>query len=236
MKTEHCGFGVSEDTGGMARRDFLKLGGAGLAGISLIGGFAASERAFAQSGDSGSLRREFEEAAREYNVPVQTLIAMGYVNTRWEMPDPGSTAYEEGEAEGKGTYGLMALVQNPTTDTLADAAALTGISESELKADRASNIRGGAALLAEASGTISGAVTDFQEEISTATDALDATGQGSVEDFGSSISGAADDLQRSLEAVSKGTAGGSAVAGVGGGELYAAQVQEALASGVPDSL
>lgn len=228
--------GSSEAVGGIARRDFLRLGGAGLAGAALIGGFAGSERAFAQEGLSGSLRKEFEEAAGEYNVPVQMLIAIGYVNTRWEMPGPSADDYEEGEMDGKGTYGIMALVQNPTTDTLGDAAALTGISESRLKTDRASNIRGGAALLAEASGTISGAVDDFKGEVSEAKDGLDATNPESVEEFRDSVSGASDDLQRALAAVSKGTAGGSAVAGVGGGELYAAQVQGALESGFPGSL
>ena len=225
MKKGHYGFGNGEAARGIARRDFLKLGGAGLAGAALIGGFAGSEKVFAQG---GALRQEFEAAAEEYNVPVETLIAMGYVNTRWEMPDPSVNDYEKGEADGKGTYGIMALVQNPTTDTLGDASALTGISESRLKADRASNIMGGAALLAEASGTISGAVDEFEGDISEATDSLDATNPDSVEEFRNSISEATGDLQRSLAAVTTGTVGGSAVAGVGGGELYATQVQDCL--------
>lgn len=228
----------AEADGGMERREFLKLGGAGLAGVTLIGGgFAGAERAFAQEAPSGSLRGEFESAAEEYGVPVEVLIAMGYVNTRWEMPDPGATAYGKGEAEGKGTYGIMALVRNPTTDTLGDAAALTGISEAELKTDRAANIRGGAALLAEASGaSISGSMDDFNGAFSDAMNNLDATDPDSVDNFEEEVTGAADDLRRSLEAVREGTAGGSAVAGVGGGELYAAQVQNALQSGIPETL
>lgn len=235
MKTEYYGFGRGEATRGIARRDFLKLGGAGLAGAALIG-VAGSERVFAQGGPSGSLRREFEAAAEEYNVPVEMLIAIGYVNTRWEMPDPNDTAYGEGVGKDKGTYGIMALVQNPTTDTLGDAAALTGISEAQLKTDRASNIMGGAALLAEASGTISGAVDEFKGDISEAKDSLDATNPESVEEFKNSVSEASNNLQESLAAVKSGTVGGSAVAGVGGGELYATQVQAALDSGVASSL
>ena len=232
MKTEHYGFGRGEAAQGIARRDFLKLGGAGLAGAALIG-VAGSERVFAQG---GSLRQEFETAAEEYNVPVEMLIAMGYVNTRWEMPDPNDTAYGEGVGKDKGTYGIMALVQNPDTDTLGDAAALTGISEAQLKTDRASNIMGGAALLAEASGTISGAVDEFKGDISEAKDSLDATNPESVEQFRNSVSEATGNLQQSLAAVQSGTVGGSAVAGVGGGELYATQVQEALDGGVASSL
>jgi hypothetical protein len=46
----------------------------------------------------------------------------------------------------------MALVQNPFSNTLGEASRLTGISEEELKVDRAANIRGGAALLASSAG------------------------------------------------------------------------------------
>lgn len=219
--------------GMMERREFLKLGGAGLAGVALVGGsLAGAERALAQGGSSGPLRREFEAAAEEYGVPVEVLMAMGYVNTRWEMPPPQVNAYESGESEGKGTYGVMALVQNPTTDTLGDAASLTGIPEARLKTDRASNIRGGAALLAEASGTdITGATGDFTDTMSSATDDLDAMNPESVENFTSTVSGAVEDLNGSLEAVRVGLNGSSAVAGVGGGELYIEQVRGTLRNG-----
>jgi hypothetical protein len=79
-------------------------------------------------------------------------MAMGYVNTRWEMPPPEANVYERGTPHGWGSYGIMALVQNPYSDTLGEASRLTGIPEWELKADRAANIRGGAALLASAAG------------------------------------------------------------------------------------
>src|SRR3712207_5708818 len=79
-------------------------------------------------------------------------MAMGWVNTRWEMPPPDANEYEEGDLHGWGSYGIMALVKNPSSNTLGEASRLTGIPEEELKADRAANIRGGAALLASAVG------------------------------------------------------------------------------------
>lgn len=230
---KHRCFGGPGGSGGMERREFLKLGGVGLAGAAVIGGgLAGAGRAMAQSGGSGPLRREFEAAASAYGVPVEVLLAMGYVNTRWEMPDAGVNAYQRGELEGKGTYGIMALVQNPTTDTLGDAAALTGIPEARLKTDRAANIRGGAALLAEAIGAeVTAATGDFADTVTGEKDDLDATDRESIDRFAGRVTGAVDDLTRALDAVRDGLSGGSAVAGVGGGELYAGQVRDTLRSG-----
>lgn len=89
----------------------------------------------------GTLEQEFRAAAAEYGVPVELLKAMGYVNTRWEMPS--------GESRDGG-WGIMHLVRNNTTDTLGEASRLTGIPVQRLMTDRAANIRGGAALLARA--------------------------------------------------------------------------------------
>jgi hypothetical protein len=46
----------------------------------------------------------------------------------------------------------MQLLHNPTRDTLGRAASLTGPSEEELKSDRAANVLGGAAVLADIQG------------------------------------------------------------------------------------
>lgn len=131
----------------MDRGDFLKFGGTGLAGAVLLGGPAGA--VFARP---GSLRREFEEAAMRYGVPVGLLLAMGYVNTLWEMPPPSASDYEPGELSGRGAYGIMQLVQNPWKDTLGTAASLTGLPEDLLKTSRPANIRGGAAVLARMQG------------------------------------------------------------------------------------
>ena len=179
----------------MDRRRFLKLGGAGLAGAILLSTVGAGGVS-AQS--ASELEREFGEAAERYAVPVEVLLAMGYVNTRWEMPPPRASAYESGEIEGRGTYGIMALVRNPTADTLGEAARLTGIPEAELKTNRRSNIMGGAALLARSQG-------EKPPRLSEWFGAVDGEG-GNGKTY-------------------------EAVAGVGGGGLYADQVIDTLRRG-----
>ena len=116
----------------------------------VAGTFGPGTSAGAQTGSS--LDAEFEAATERYGVPKELLLAMGYVNTRWEMPPPEASEHEGGEAkegapEARGAYGIMQLVQNPSRDTLGEAAALTGSSEEQLKTDREEYIRGGAALL-----------------------------------------------------------------------------------------
>jgi hypothetical protein len=129
----------------MNRRDFLRLGGAGLAGATLLG--TAGGRVLAQT--KSSLEARFETAARKYKVPVELLLAMGYYNTLWEMPPPSASAYRKGDPEGRGDYGIMQLTQNPSRNTLGKAAKLTGLSEDRLKNDRSANIEGGAAFLSD---------------------------------------------------------------------------------------
>ena len=77
---------------------------------------------------------------------------MGYVHTRWAMPPADASVFEPGDIHGQGVYGVMALERNPSGDTLGEASKLTGLSEARLKADRAANIRGGAAMLSEIAG------------------------------------------------------------------------------------
>ena len=129
----------------MNRRDFLRLGGAGLAGATLLG--TAGGRVLAQT--RSSLEAEFETAARKYKVPVELLLAMGYYNTLWEMPPPSASAYRKGDPEGRGDSGLMQLTQNPSRNTLGKAAKLTGLSKARLKNNRSANIEGGAAFLSD---------------------------------------------------------------------------------------
>ncbi len=145
-------FGASsaaESSFGMDRRDFLRMGGVGLAGAVLLG--SAGGRVLAQA--ATSLQSEFESAANENRVPLDLLLAMGFVNTLWEMPPPEASDYQEGDPEGRGAYGIMQLVQNPSRNTLGRAADLTGLSEEELKNSRAANVRGGAAVLSDIVGT-----------------------------------------------------------------------------------
>ena len=138
----------AEPISGIDRRDFLRLGGSGLAGAVLLG--SASARVLAQT--RTSLKGEFQSAAAKYGAPKELLVAMGYVNTLWEMPPPNASDYVPGDVHGRGAYGIMQLVQTPWEDTLGGAARLTGLSEESLKTVRSANVRGGAAILAEIMG------------------------------------------------------------------------------------
>ncbi len=81
----------------MNRRDFLRLGGAGLTGAVLLG-TAGATGGLARTGSS--LKAEFGLAAAKYRVPKELLLAMGYVNTLWEMPPSDASPYEEGTSTG----------------------------------------------------------------------------------------------------------------------------------------
>lgn len=183
-----------------SRRRVLWSGGAGLAGAALLG-IGVPTHALARDAASATSRlgAEIDEAARAYGVPSALLLAMGYVNTRLEMPPPEASAYRKGDPSGRGTYGTMALVRNPFSDTLGEAARLTGVSADRLTKDRAANIAGGAALLASSQGRHR--------------PARPARWMGAVH----------------------GNGGGgrryTATAGVGAGELYAGQVNDALVRG-----
>lgn len=134
------------------RRDFLRIGGVGLAGAALLGVAGLIEGSAQEALPDSSLVAEFEEAAGMYDIPVELLLAIGYVNTRWAMPPPEASAYDPGSPHGRGAYGIMQLVRNDSEDTLGEASRLTGIPEEDLKTNRRSNIFGGAALLADTEG------------------------------------------------------------------------------------
>jgi hypothetical protein len=210
MSSEHVEgssrLGPEDEPRALDRKAFLKLSGAGLAGVALFGSLGsatalAQTRAEAQP--RSSLVAEFRGAAEEHGVPVELLMAMGWVNARWEMPPPEANEYEEGSLHGWGSYGIMALVQNPFSDTLGEASRLTGIPSEELKTDRAANIRGGAALLASAVGA------QKPSQLAGFFGAVAGRGRASGNDY-------------------------RAVAGIGGGELYAEQVFDALRRGIPE--
>lgn len=184
----------------VARRRFFKLTAAGIVGVSLAESpLPDAARAQEDTEPGQSVEQEFQRAANRYRVPVSVLLAMGYVNTRLHMPPPEATAYRHSDPERRGTYGSMALVRNPSSDTLGAASRLSGVPEQRLMTERAANIEGGAALLASSQG---------QQR--------------------------PDKPDQWLGAVAgSGGSGPSyrAIAGVGGGELYAEQVAAVLADG-----
>ena len=190
------------------RSAFLRLSGAGLAGVVLFGSLGSagvSAQTPPEPPTKVPLAAEFKRAAEEHGIPVELLMAMGWVNTRWEMPPPETNDYERGDLHGWGSYGIMALVQNPFSDTLGEASRLTGISEEELKTDPAANIRGGAALLASSLGA------EKPSRLADSFGALAGRGRAPGKNY-------------------------RTVAGVGGGELYAEQVFEALERGIPEEM
>ncbi|MGI6294977.1 MAG: N-acetylmuramoyl-L-alanine amidase [Armatimonadota bacterium] len=82
----------------------------------------------------------FEAASVKYQVPLPLLLALGHFGSAFENRGDAPTI--------EGGYGIMALRQNDFGGTsLAEAAALTGASEDQLKRDARTNIMGAAAVL-----------------------------------------------------------------------------------------
>ncbi|MEO3756021.1 peptidoglycan-binding protein [Streptomyces sp. B6B3] len=101
---------------------------------------AAMSAAPAQSPHTGTpFNAAFDDAAREFDVPRDLLVAVGYGESRLDGHD-GLPSQARG-------YGVMHLVDNPTHRTLDLAARETGLPAEELRRDDAANIRGGAAVL-----------------------------------------------------------------------------------------
>lgn len=83
---------------------------------------------------------EFQRAADEFDVPVDLLKAVGYVESSWEMV--------EGQVEFDGldaAFGTMAL----RGANVERAAELLGVDVDAVKTDRETNIRGAAAILSD---------------------------------------------------------------------------------------
>ncbi|MBB2911453.1 N-acetyl-anhydromuramyl-L-alanine amidase AmpD [Streptosporangium becharense] len=116
---------------------------------------------------------DFAGAAREYGVPESVLLAVSYLESRWDgnagLPsvsagygpmhlvdgraEPGRPHGAGEDRRGDETRPHVARVPRtavtPPEDTLGRAAELTGIPAEVLREDPSANIRGGAALLAD---------------------------------------------------------------------------------------
>jgi N-acetyl-anhydromuramyl-L-alanine amidase AmpD len=88
----------------------------------------------------GALGKAFTQASQAHKVPVEILVAIAYAETHFD--DHG------GQPSVDNGYGVMHLVDNPTNQSLNEAARLANVPADKLKTDRASNVRAGAALLA----------------------------------------------------------------------------------------
>lgn len=110
---------------------------------AFIIGLAAPSATFAQSAARQVRAQQFQTAANEFNVPVELLLSISYNQSRWEEHgDKPSTS---------GGYGLMHLVttKDNSKTTLNDSAKLINTSSDTVKKDDQTNIRAGAALLAD---------------------------------------------------------------------------------------
>lgn len=158
-------------------RDLLRLSRSGIAaglvaaGLTLAGAAAAfaspvTPSAKSQGGSGGivdgppsaRLMAEFTSAAKQFQVPVSLLLAVGYNESRWEPHGSSPSA--------DGGYGIMDLTAPSFTAargrdgrvqkiklarthyTLADAARLLHSPQAALKSSTALNVRGAAADLA----------------------------------------------------------------------------------------
>lgn len=138
-----------------ARTALLALALTAAAGLAAVAGTASP----AAATTSGDLQDAFADAAREFGVPANLLLAVSYQETRWET--------HAGRPSTAGGYGPMHLTdvdpawlpkgadaasvrvsRDPALHTLDAAARLTGADPGALRADARENIRGGAALLA----------------------------------------------------------------------------------------
>nr|WP_229924660.1 N-acetylmuramoyl-L-alanine amidase [Streptomyces sulfonofaciens] len=114
-------------------------------------------------GQQTDVQRQFELAATEYRVPLPVLLGVAHEESGWRLHKGYSTSggwglmnltdvtkdmLATGDAGAAGRGDVQALANRPQSHTLQKAAQLTGISADDLRHDTASNIRGGAALLA----------------------------------------------------------------------------------------
>jgi N-acetyl-anhydromuramyl-L-alanine amidase AmpD/uncharacterized protein YdeI (BOF family) len=93
---------------------------------------------FAASNSAGTFEKYFAQAAQRYQVPVEVLKSIAWVETR---------ASDAPTISAMGGFGVMQLSSRNGFDTLAEAAKLTGVSVGELKVNPKANINGAAAVL-----------------------------------------------------------------------------------------
>ena len=88
-----------------------------------------------------NVSQAFNQAAREFHVPVALLKTLCYLEGHMSAND-GDPSIDQG-------FGCMHLVKNTQFDTLDQAAGALGVPVSLLKTDMSTNILGGAYILRE---------------------------------------------------------------------------------------
>ncbi|RBQ16346.1 N-acetylmuramoyl-L-alanine amidase [Spongiactinospora rosea] len=133
----------------------------------------ASFLALPATGLAEDRQATYRQAAREYGVPESVLLAVSYLNSRWDTHEwlPSASGgygpmhlvdaeavrgagHGGGDRRGDEGRGPLRVPPVPAPDpaassTLREAAALTGLPATALRSQATANIRGGAALLAE---------------------------------------------------------------------------------------
>lgn len=124
--------------------------------------FAQSATTLAQSAASNVRAEQFQQAATEFNVPVELLLALSYSQSRWEShggkpsTDGGygpmhlTTSFQTADRRGSSASKPQPPMRtiDPPVKTLDQAATILGVSKEQVKTDPGTNIRGAAALLA----------------------------------------------------------------------------------------
>jgi hypothetical protein len=114
-----------------------------------------------QTAQANRYQKMFEEAAAEFNVPVELLQAIAYAETRWKPHLPKGQLMKNGEVSVElhdhggmpPGYGIMGLHEDGYFGrSLSAAAALIRETPATLLTDSRANIRGAAALLAQYGG------------------------------------------------------------------------------------
>lgn len=151
---------------------------------ALCAGLAAAPAAFAD-GEPRELnaaakryKQYFQEASKEFNVPVELLESIAYAETRWRSHVPKGMLKKNGEPEIEiepdphhgmpPTYGIMGLRNDTYFGTsLTQGAALIRVSPDVVITDVRSNIRAAAALLAQygAKKTRNFPIEDWEEAV-----------------------------------------------------------------------
>jgi hypothetical protein len=155
------------------------LAGAAALGVAMLGGTMPAPALGAPPADvpaADARQQTYAAAASEYGVPVDVLLGVSYLESRWDtnagtpstsggygpmhLTDatyveslPGFEGTAEGDPRGDDSRAAMAVTAQPDApaqaalQTLEAAAQLTGASDEALRTDATANISGGAALL-----------------------------------------------------------------------------------------
>ncbi|WP_372405964.1 N-acetylmuramoyl-L-alanine amidase [Streptomyces luteireticuli] len=191
-----------------------------VASAALLLPLVAAPPAASAAQATDALQREFAEAAAEYHVPQSVLLAVSYLQSRWDVhggapsvtggygpmhltdaatalastappAEPGGDA--RGDSAGSGAPRHEAAPPAPSPSalperlrTLPRAAALTGLPAAALRERTAANLRGGAALLADAQKRLglpaSGSANDWFGAVASYSGASDAAAARSFAD------------------------------------------------------